>query len=461
MKDLDGEIAWLSRLVTERYARHGIPVERIDSRTGAIIDDRFILDELGDFLPNVAALTPLAGDPGGVEWALDLVRSTRDPRFRRGGLFETFAFPGRRWRRWQGLGFAFPYWNLDSLTGLVALYEFLVRTGREAEAQEVSAEIHGIIHALLERAVRNGHLRYGYHPATGVSVPLTSPQITGYVAEEMIRFGVLSGARETIAAATALLRSACSTASFGERALFCAEVHGPAAPVLRWGLRRLGKRHFFDPMLTKDNTLPAFALLALEKAVPTAAAWAGAARHRWREAVDVHFRTEDGYYRTYTASDSEPRLTFNHSLIEWDIEVYVRTGDPAALARAEALARRWLTLQTPRGLVAEGPAAAWRRQAFLDPQVDLAINLLKLGELTGGLEWMDAARAIFAALRRDFRLPAGYAWEVDDETGDVRQGVVEVKYLGLLLKGYLALREVEAHHRVRDNPLVWMLLRDR
>lgn len=71
------------------------------------------------------------------------------------------------------------------------------------------------------------------------------------------------------------------------------------------------------------------------------------------------------------------------------------------------------------------------------------------------------ARAIFAALQRDFRLPAGYGWEVADETGDVRRGVIEVKYLGLLLKGYLALREVEAHRRVRDSPLVWMLLRDR
>jgi hypothetical protein len=309
--------------------------------------------------------------------------------------------------------------------------------------------------------VRGGHLRYGYHPGTGVGVPLVSPQLTGYVAEEMIRFGTLSGEPGSIAAAVALLRAECATASFRERGLFCAQILGPAAPVLRWGLRRLGKRHFFDPMLTKDNTLPAFALLALEQAAPAEATWAGAAWRRWRTAVDVHFRTDGGYYLAFAGSRSDPRLTFNHSLIEFDLEVGARTGDGAALGRAEDLARRWASLQTPRGLIAEGPAGGWRRRAFLDPQVDFAVNLLKLGELTGRVGWTDTARAIFAAIRGDFRLPAGYAWEVDAETGDVRQTVIEVKYLGLLLKGYLALREAEAHRPLRDTPLVWMLLRDR
>ncbi len=461
MNDLDEEITWLSRLVMARYAREGIPVERVDCGSGAIVSDRFILDELGDFLQNVAALTPLCGDASGIAWALRLVRTTRHPRFRRGGLFETFAFPTRRWRRLQGMGLAFPYWNLDTLTGLVALHELLARTGHEAEAAEVAADVRGVITALAERAMRHGLLRYGYHPGSGISLPLVSPQLTGYVAEELIRFGAISGEPGIVALAGALLRAECATPAFRERGLFCAQVLGPAAPILRTGLRRLGKRHFFDPMLTKDNTLPAFALLALERLMPAGADWARGARRRWREAVDAHFRTGDGDYRTFAGAASEARLTFNHSMIELEIETYVQTGDAAALECAERLSRRWLSLQTPRGLVAEGAGTAWRRRAFLDPQVDLAIDLLKLGELTGHAAWTDAARAIFTAIRRDFRLPAGYAWEVDAETGDVRETVIEVKYLGLLLKGYLALREVEAGRSLRGSPLVWMLLRDR
>jgi hypothetical protein len=458
MSDLDQDIAWLAGLVRERYARDGIPVERVDSRTAAVVGDRLILDELGDFLQNIAALTPLLGDPTAIEWAVALVRRAREPRFRRGGLYETFAFERRRWRRLRGLGFAFPYWNLDALTGLVALYEVLARAG--GDARDVQGDIRAAARFLVDRCVRDGHLRYGVHPATGIALPLSSPQLTGYVAEELIRYGRLAGEPWSLEAATSLLKSECATPVFQERGLFRAEVHGAARPLLRWGLRRIGKRHFLDPMLVKDNTLVAFALLALEAAAPAEAAWARPLRRRWREAVDRHFRTGAGYYRTYTGSPAPPRLTFNHSLIEWDIEAHVAGADDRALDRARELAGRWVALQTPRGLVPEGPEGEWRRRTFLDPQVDLAVNLLKLGELTGAGEWTGAARAIFAAIRRDFRLPAGYAWEVDAETGQVRDPVVEVKYLGLLLKGLLGLREVEAGRSLR-GPLVWMLLRDR
>jgi hypothetical protein len=459
MRELDEEIAWLAGLLRERYAREGIPVERVDSRAGTVISDRFILDELGDFLQNVAALTPLLGDATGVEWALALVKGARGSRFRRGGLYETFAFHRRRWRRLRGLSLAFPYWNLDSLTGLVALYELLAVTG--GDVRDVQEEIRTVGRFLVERCVRGGHLRYGVHPETGFTVPLSSPQLTGYVAEELIRYGRLAGEAWSVAAAAALLRAECATASFRERGLFRAEVHGAAGPLLRFGLGRLGKRHFFYPMLAKDNTLPAFALIALEVAAPGEAAWAREARRRWRDAVDRHFRMDAGYYRTYAGVPAPPRLTFNHSLIEWDIEAHVAGVDEAALERAGDLAARWLSLRTPRGLVAEGPEGEWRRRSFLDPQVDLAVNLLKLGELTGSGHWTRAARAVFEAIRRDFRLPAGYAWEVDPETGEVRDPIIEVKYLGLLLKGFLGLREVDRGGSLRGTPLVWMLLRDR
>jgi hypothetical protein len=459
MRGLDEEIRWLAALLRERYAREGIPVERVDSRAGTVVSDRFILDELGDFLQNIAALTPLLGDATGVDWALALVKRARGPRFRRGGLYETFAFARRPWRRLRGLSLAFPYWNLDSLTGLVALYEVLALAG--GEVGDVQQEIRTVSRFLMERCVRAGHLRYGVHPEMGFTVPLSSPQLTGYVAEELIRYGRLAGESWSLPAAAALLRAECATASFRERGLFRAQVHGVASPLLRFSLGRLGKRHFFDPMLVKDNTLPAFALLALEAAAPGEAAWAREARQRWRDAIDRDFRTDAGFYRTYAGAPVSPRLTFNHSLIEWDIEAYMAGADDAALERAGALAARWLSLQTPRGAVAEGPEGEWCRRSFLDPQVDLAVNLLKLGELTGSGEWTRAARSVFEAIRRDFRLPAGYAWEVDPVTGDVRDPLIEVKYLGLLLKGFLGLREVEHGRSLRCTPLVWMLLRDR
>jgi hypothetical protein len=462
---LDEEIGWLADLVTRRYAPLGIPIERADARTGAIVSDRFILDELGDFLQNVAALAPLLGRPGAIEWALALVARTAGRRFRRGGLFESFAYAGRRWRRAKGLGLAFPYWNLDTLTGLVALGEILQAQGRAADAARVQREADGLADALLGRAVRQGHLRYGFEPRTGLTLPLSSPQLTGYVAEELIRLGGLSGDGARMAAARDLLRAECATGWFERAGLFCADVHGPLARPGRALLRRLGKWHFFTPMLTKDNTLVALALLALLAASPADRAWAQAAVERWREAVDVHFRTGAGLYAMYARAAGGPppvvRLTFNHSLIECDIEAYAMTGSPGFLARAQDLARRWVDLQTARGLFPEGPDGAWRGRSFLDPQVDLSVNLLKLAELTGDGGWREAALANFAAIRRDFRLPAGYAWEVDSGTGEPRQSVVEVKYLGLLLKGLLGLREAARGHPLRETPLLWMLLRDR
>lgn len=464
MARLDEEILGLAGLITGRYAPEGIPIERADCRVGAVVGDRFLLDELGDYLQNVAALAPLLGEPGALDWALTLAAGTRSPRFRRGGLLESFAFHRRRWRRVRGLGLAFPYWNLDSLTGLVALYEVARETGRAEDARLIGSDIESLLRALVGPATRRARLRYGFEPHTGITLPLTSPQITGSVAEEMVRYGCLSATTAPIDAAAAWLRAECETRGFQRDGLFCAEVHGPLAPLLRAALRRLGKRHFFDPMLTKDNTMMAFALLALADAAPAHAGWARAVIARWREAVATHFDVGAGAFATFAGGPDagrEPRLTFNHSMIEWDIEAHVRTGSAIALERASREASHWVALQTPRGLFPEGRAPAWCRRSFLDPQVDLSVNLLKLAELTGDTRWREAALANLAAIRRDFRLPFGYAWEVDAVSGQIRQPVIEVKYLGLLLKGYLALREAGSGRSLLRTSLMWMLLRDR
>ena len=190
-----------------------------------------------------------------------------------------------------------------------------------------------------------------------------------------------------------------------------------------------------------------------------------AAAETWRAAIDAWFRTPSGDFLAYGgAADrraADVRLTFNHSIIEWDIEAFTVTGRRAYLDQAGQLARRWLDRQTGRGLFPEGPEEPWRGRSLLDAQVDLSVNLLKLSELSGDPAWERAARTNFDAVRRDFRLPLGYAWEVDSGTGQIREPVVEVKYLGLLLKGYLGLRAVARGSRLRQSPLLWALLRDR
>lgn len=463
--DLDADVLWLTGLITGRYAPAGIPIERADCRSGHLVHDRFILDELGDFLPNVAAVTVFLGPPAPLQWSIDLVARTRQAPFRRGGLLEPFAFASRRWRRVQGLGLAWPYWNLDTLTGLVALCEILRHAGRKGEADQVSADVEAFARALLGGGVRDGHLRYAFHPATGLALPLSSPQLTGYVAEELLRYGGIAGAGWSIEAGLSLLREECATPCFQRTGLFRAEVHGRAAPLLRAVLGLLGKRHFARPMLMKDNTLPAFALLAAGAVARERAAWTLAAADRWRDAVDRHFRLPSGLVATYALSAGEPPprpgLTYNHSLIEWDIERHVASGGAAALERAIDLAARWAALQTPRGLFPEGPEGPPARRALLDSQVDLSMDLLKLAELTGDDRWRGAAIRNLSAVRRDFRLPFGYAWAVDPATGAIRQPVVEVKYLGLLLKGLLGLRAFLEGQSLRHSPLLWMLLRDR
>jgi hypothetical protein len=462
---LDAEILWLVDLLTHRYAPDGIPIERVDCRSGEIIRDRFLLDELGDFLPNVAAAGVILSRPDALDWAVALVGRTRARRFRRAGLFEPFAFHRRRWRRLRSLGLAYPYWNLDTLTGLVALYEILERVGRASEAASLAGDIGEVLRSLLGPGRREGRLRYGFLPGTGFTLPFSSPQLTGYVAEELVRWGRLTGADWAIEAAAALLRAECESASFSARGVFQAEVHGLAAPLLRAALGLVGKPHFATPLLMKDNTLPAFALLALAEAGPAYASWALPVADRWREAVEAAFRDPSGHFARYAGRASGPapsiRLTHNHSMIEWDIEAFLRTGARRHLDRAIEQAHRWLGLQTARGCFPESPEAPWNRRSLLDAQVDLSVNLLKLGELTDDATWTRAATANLAAIRRDFRLPVGYAWEVDSQTGEVREATIEVKYLGLLVKGFLAFHVASVGDPLRSSPLIWMLLRDR
>ena len=103
----------------------------------------------------------------------------------------------------------------------------------------------------------------------------------------------------------------------------------------------------------------------------------------------------------------------------------------------------------------------YEHYALLDPNVDFAINLVKLSEKTGHTMYMEKAFEIGKGLIEYFKGSGGYYWRIDTMNGRFLHTTIETKYLGLLLKLFLVLMEANNKQMIFENYLLRNLARDR
>jgi hypothetical protein len=447
----------LTEVLRTRFCgRNGLLGAAADCGRGELASRRALVDELGDYVPYIAYLSRLTGDPRHATWAIHQAREATRLFQSRAGLVQV---PGNTDRR---EGEPTPlFFNViasgDTFWGL-ALLQRLYGDPILGERFE------SLCRATIELCSSRGFVNYGVVVAgpLKLKIPLSEPMGCGYIAESMLH--VYQGSKETqyLDWARGLLEPWLATASYRQYGLFTRQVTtGLPGLAALLDLQFRARRHhdLRTTRLVKGDVNLIFALLALLRVAPDDDL--KRAVLSWKRSVLDRLAGPGGSFFNHWKPGS-PRgwdvsLGENHSVLEVMIDIAHDLGDAEALERAGACAGFWLAHRTSEGLIPLQPRG---RYAELDPQVDFAIDLLKLAELTSDAALKEDGLEIFAAIRRFFALPHGYAQRVTLDTLEPTSGRIATKFLGLLVKGF-SLEHLAASGRSLLSEDGWLLAADR
>jgi hypothetical protein len=230
-------------------------------------------------------------------------------------------------------------------------------------------------------------------------------------------------------------------------------VKGVRRLLWRWGESGLWSQ------LMKSNTTPVFLAIALY-ARNRDDKWRARIR-RWFEAVNDQLVGAEGIHPAVAngAPLGEPTLVAGFILIDvacdawWHVERDDRLLDLAQSAALACLRWRW-----ENGLIPMTPSSD---RDHLDGQVDFAIALRRLGELTGEEFYRTASVELLHAALKWHDTPAGYCTHVrrDGSLVELPENTIDPKYNGLLLKGLLSLATLD--ERIYGSAHLADLFKDR
>lgn len=431
----------------------------IDSKDGRVLSKRSNVDELGDYVQNVAYLTQLTGKSKYISWALEHTKSCIRFCQTSHGLFQNLPdvnLPNKP--------ILSPVWsleNVDTVTGLVSLYEF-------TRDQEILGSLRTLIAGVDRGFIKKGLICFGRIPIVGIRIPLAAGVVCGQFAEEAIHLGQITGDPAFKQFGENILDRYQSSSYFQTHGVF------PTREFLsnfRLSLHlidflyRFRKKPALDTAcLVKDNLYILLADLELYRSDPKEEIKSRIVH--FIQSIDDIFLGKNSCLYNNLWSPKEgamgpQKLQHNHSIIELYLDLFHTFGDQNYLKRAGQLAQYWMDQQTKIGLFPEFPERTELEEALLDPQVDMVVNLIKLFELTENRSYMDSARKCVQGVIQHFRLDHGYAWKVDSNTGTPIQTRIETKFLGLLIKGLIAMEVALRGDKIFENPLLWSICRDR
>ena len=456
--DLAEQASWIGHLLMERYCgRHGMLAQVVDGQQGTIIRERPLIDELGDYAQYVLMLGQLQGDATLVDWAKGQVqRALTLGQTADGVIYSMRRNDGRG--RPQGRYCSLLHLG-DTVWGLVETYVLL-------GDQSLKEDIDRFYDAIFRYGYHEGFLVYGFIPMErwSLKVPLSDPMTAGYFMEPLVYLYISMGEEIYLERARTTLAAWVSTPSFRSHGLFSRVSLVSNIPLadrlidsqFRWR----GRPGLDATLLVKGDTYLIFALLALFRV--TREDWVRETVLRWRSALVEQMRTDDGrfYIIWDRGKNTKTRVTLgeDHSVIEALLDIYYDLGDEHSLPLAMMCADAWLQRRTELGVIPNRDGTSW---CLLDPQVDFAINLLKLAELTGLDRYRESALDLLGALLSWHTLPYGFAEAVHGQTGEPLSGRVETKFLGLMIKGLLVFHHVLAGRRVFDSAPLRRLATDR
>lgn len=165
------------------------------------------------------------------------------------------------------------------------------------------------------------------------------------------------------------------------------------------------------------------------------------------------------YWNPTSHTAHTKNLVANHSIIEFFIDAHIQLEDQDCLDKAIICAKSWLEcMDKSSGLI---PFTNDGSTAWLDPQIDFVVNLLKLYQITDDeLYWLKAHK-ILKGILKYHKTNFGYAQKIDIRNKKPTTRELETKFLGLMLKPFLYLAAIERGKNIFDDHILKGLMRDR
>jgi hypothetical protein len=448
---LSRELESLAGLIVERYTSgDGGLFTKVDVTNGRIVDSSPAVDELGDYAQNVLYGGLVLGRQDLVEWTLNsVVRLAGKYQSRYGPFFKGL-------KRNPFRNHLLTIHNADTATGLVSLYVF-------TRDRRIRAILERFIEGLFRNFSNHDFLIYGYFFRNLVKVNLASLLFSAYLIEELLILCELQGEGNWLEPAGKVIKANLRDGYYREYGIFQARIPLGLEGPLYQAVYRYGKGDDLrTTFLVKENVYWLFALLRYYAL--TREPHIKDSIFQVHQRIGETFRENGTYYNAWHPVDGRlggpSRLQHSHSVIELLLDLYHEFKDHAFLDEATSLAERWLSRQTPLGIVGESLEDD-RPVALLDSNVDFAIDLVKLSEKTHRVAYRDRAAEIAEGIIGHFKADYGFYWEIDGLTGRPSNGLIETKYLGLLLKLFLVLIETEDGRTIFENAKLHNLARDR
>jgi hypothetical protein len=449
MSDGLAQARTIAGLLQKRYCGPlGLLARKVDAARGRIVDPRPAISDLGDYVQYVFLLGQATGDEVLCAWSREQVRRTVELAQGNDGLVRVFAaetgIPGRLLRAAFS---ALP--ATDALWGIAEI-------ARLTDDPDMHCALQRFARGVLRFACGRYRLpvyamwRVG---ARTLKLPISNPMLAGMWIESLVvmrpcgmasdvSFEAPAEDRRThppdgdVAWAVEMARGFAEHQAFARAGLFplrCATSPwgDRLLPVIDMLFRLRGRPPSGSTVMSKGSAHLVFGLLAVYRL--TGEAWLRDVLERWKRTVLGTFRVPDGRFAEYWSGVGPPRevtLAGNNTVIEALLDLAYDLSDEEALSAVEAAAHAWLVRRGRVGAIPNrdgGPA-------LLDAHVDLAVNLLKLAELTRQTRWLEAADWLETQVLARYAVPFGLAWCVDSTTGRILESVIETKFLGLFLK---------------------------
>ncbi|MEW6357314.1 MAG: hypothetical protein AB1696_13370 [Planctomycetota bacterium] len=504
-EQVQGYVERLIHLATTEYVgANGLAYNSFDSRTGKK-DTTSLVRDLGDYAQYVAWAGKLLSRPEWIAWSVGQVALARKFGANWRGMIDSFINTDRdaprKLRPWHPI---FPAWHDDLLLGLVEIF-------RITKDDSIRETILAMIDGLRETALRpDGCLVAAVIPFAKMKTRVSDPRYCGLIAEEFVGIAELMDRDDLLDDAGRMIDYWIAAPFFQEFGLIPDNDHitptgvrypiealcllesapGATLPAAVLGamprpLRWLGNHALLIPLkylkrgrwkrlvaptstIMKSNTLFMFGLLELMRKRPSDSL--REAFLKWFNNVQERLTCPDGGYysrfNAFTGTEGETVcLGQNFAITEVFIDGHVVLKEPRLLDAAVRSADFWLTQQFPEtGLLRELPLTGWNG-AVLDSNTDMAVNYLKLAEITGEEKYRNAAFAIANGINTHLWTDKGLYTQCDGATGGRTQSetdyTIKIKWNLLHLKLLLLICETMAGHKILGDNALWKLARDR
>ena len=448
---LKREASFLADLIIHRYtSENGGLFEKVDVREGKAVVSECAVDELGDYIQYIIYLGILTSNSDYVDWAINNMALIAHNYQSEKGLFYNRSQGNPVKKNLLSLN------NADTLTGLVSSYLY-------TDSYLLKSIIVKFVKGTFRYFRNHRYLTYGYLLGDRFRLSLSSLLFSAYFIEEALCFMEYEGDRCDLDKIKDIIDANLCNPYFLKSGIFQARIPLGLSGAFWLFFYRFFKQDSLDKtFLVKDNIYFIFALLKYYAMVQD------------DDIRDVIFRTYDRLLAAFMKDGlvyncwipgrgcvgGPSPLALSHSVIELQLDLYHQFNDKNYLRQAVKLTARWLDRQSSLGVINENLSGD-EHYALLDPNVDFAINLVKLSEKTGHTVYMEKAFEIGKGLIEYFKGPAGYYWRIDTMDGRFLQATIETKYLGLLLKLFLVLIEANNKQTIFENHLLRNLARDR